>query len=87
MLYAVEFSKRAYRQLAILPRNIQERVSRQIDLLGNNPRPAASERVKGRSDLYRIRVGDYRIVYQVHDNILIVLVVRIGHRREVYKNL
>jgi mRNA interferase RelE/StbE len=53
--------------------------------LANDPRPAGCERLAGSESLYRIRVGDYRIVYQIQDEVLLVLVVKIGHRREVYR--
>ena len=56
-----------------------------MDALAANPRPKGVKKLSGPDDLYRIRVGDYRIVYQIHDDRLIVLVVRIGHRKDVYR--
>mgnify|MGYP001580816136 FL=1 len=56
-----------------------------MDALAATPRPKGVKKLTGTDDLYRIRVGDYRIVYQIHDDRLIVLVVRIGHRRDVYR--
>ena len=53
--------------------------------LASQPRPPGCDKLVGPGDLYRIRVGDYRIVYQVRDEVLVVLVVKIGHRREVYR--
>lgn len=53
--------------------------------LAENPRPIGSEKLTGSEDLHRIRVGDYRILYQIQDDALLVLVVKIGHRREVYR--
>jgi mRNA interferase RelE/StbE len=53
--------------------------------LGSQPRPPGCEKLAGVEDFYRIRVGDYRIVYQIRDEVLLVLVVKIGHRREVYR--
>ena len=53
--------------------------------LASQPRPPGCDKLVGPEDLYRIRVGDYRIVYQVRDEVLLVLVVKIGHRREVYR--
>jgi mRNA interferase RelE/StbE len=55
-----------------------------IDKLPDNPRPSGCRKLKG-ADVYRIRVGDYRVVYEIHDDVLIVLVVRVAHRSEVYK--
>ena len=53
--------------------------------LANDPRASGCDKLAGLEDLYRIRVGDYRIVYQIRDEVLLVLVVKIGHRREVYR--
>jgi mRNA interferase RelE/StbE len=53
--------------------------------LASDPRPPGCEKLAGMESLYRIRVGDYRIVYQIQDEVLLVLVVKIGHRREVYR--
>ena len=53
--------------------------------LASQPRPPGCDKLIGPEDLYRIRVGDYRIVYQVRDEVLLVLVVKLGHRREVYR--
>ncbi len=57
-----------------------------IDALADNPRPSGAVRLKG-TDFFRVRIGDYRVVYEVHDSVLRVLVVRVAHRREVYRNL
>jgi len=65
---------------------VQERIRKDIDSLAHNPRPPGATAMQGTErGLIRIRVGDYRVVYQVKDRELIVLVVRIGHRREVYR--
>jgi mRNA interferase RelE/StbE len=53
--------------------------------LAGHPRPPGCEKLVGAEDLYRIRVGDYRIIYQIRDELLLVLVVKIGHRREIYR--
>ena len=53
--------------------------------LANDPRPPGCDKLAGVENLYRIRVGDYRVVYQIRDEMLLVLVVKIGHRREVYR--
>jgi mRNA interferase RelE/StbE len=67
-----------------LPRSVQPRIQGAIELLARDPRPPASRPLVGR-DGYRVRVGDYRIIYQIHDEILLVVVVALGHRREVYR--
>ena len=85
MPYTVEFAPRAARDFRCLDRAAQQRLRGQIDRLAENPRPRGCEKLVGGDSLYRIRVGDYRIVYQVRDRVLVVLVVRIGHRRDVYR--
>jgi mRNA interferase RelE/StbE len=56
-----------------------------VEALAGDPRPQGCEKLEGVRDLYRVRVGEYRVVYQVSDNILLVLVVRVAHRRDVYR--
>ena len=83
----VQIDRPAQKQLAKLPREVGGRIVREIDALADDPRPPSCEPVKGEADTYRIRVGDYRVVYQVRDDVLLVLVIRVGHRRDVYRNL
>ena len=85
MAYAVVLKPAALRDLRKLPEDIRRRVAVRIDALAGDPRPAGVERLQGEAELYRVRVGDYRIVYQVESKALVVLVVRVGHRREVYR--
>lgn len=84
-MYQIEFSRQADRQFRSLPSQIQQRLKPRIDALATVPRPHGSEKLSGIEQLYRIRVGDYRIVYAVEDDRLLVLVVKVGHRREVYR--
>lgn len=67
-----------------LPRDVQERIAPIIGGLANNPRPSGAKKLQGEDDLYRVRSGDYRVVYQVTDKALVILVVRIRHRKDVY---
>lgn len=85
MTYRVEFSKRAVNQLKSLSRYVQVRLKPAIDGLAEEPRPDGVVKLKGEENAYRVRVGDYRIVYEVRDNVLLVLIVKIGHRREIYR--
>jgi mRNA interferase RelE/StbE len=87
MTYSIEFSKRASKQFRLLPPSIQERLVPQINALAENPRPPKVKKLVGEEDRYRIRVGDYRIIYQIDDQVLLVLVLKIGHRSEVYRQL
>jgi len=85
MPYAVEFSPSASREFRKLAREIQRRLRPRIDSLADDPRPPGSKKLKGGDELWRIRVSDYRVVYEVKDKILVILVVRVAHRREVYR--
>lgn len=86
MDYKIEFSKQAQKQFKSLPKLIQERLAPSINALASNPRPRGSIQLSGvEEDVYRIRVGDYRIVYEINDKILRVWIIQVGHRREVYR--
>lgn len=78
MSYQIQFLKRAASELS-------SRVSRAIAELAENPRPNGVEPVKSMPGHLRIRAGDYRVIYLVRDDVLVIVVVRIGHRREVYR--
>jgi mRNA interferase RelE/StbE len=83
--YNVEYGKTAARQLERLDRQVQERIRDAVATLAGNPRPFGVRKLSGPEELYRIREGDWRIVYQIRDQALRVLVVRIGHRRDIYR--
>ena len=81
-MYAVELLPSAAKALSRLDRSIQVRVARRIDRLAPDPR-ADAVKLRGVDDVWRTRVGDYRILYRFEDDRLVVLVIHIGHRREV----
>ena len=83
--YQVEFSRTAAKELAALPRRAQERIIRRVTALGDDPRPHGVAKLEGQPDLYRIRVGSYRVVYSIVDERLIVTVVRVADRKDVYR--
>jgi mRNA interferase RelE/StbE len=83
--YEVRLARRVVRSLADLQLRDLQRIRAAIDLLAENPRPPNCVALQGETGVYRVRVGDYRIVYEVFDRVLVVQVVRIGHRREVYR--
>lgn len=87
MAYRIEVKPSAADALAKIPHPHRRRIARKIDRLADNPRPRGATVLEGRFGLYRIRVGDYRVVYQIHDVALLVLVVRIGSRGDVYRHL
>lgn len=83
--YRVHLARRAVKSIARLPRAEQQRIRAAIDLLADEPRPPGCVALTGEAGVYRVRVGDYRILYEVVDERLLILVVRIGHRRDVYR--
>lgn len=82
MRFRVELSRAAERQIERLPAAEQDRLRPVIRRLADDPRPAGVEKLVGRRNEWRVRVGVHRVVYQIEDDILVVLVVRIAHRRE-----
>jgi mRNA interferase RelE/StbE len=86
--YTVKIDKRVKKDFKSIPVQEIERIKSAILELSNNPRPDGCTKLKGkRNDYYRIRVGNYRVIYSIQDEILLVLVVLVGHRKEIYKNL
>lgn len=85
MSYKIEFSRSAERQFRALPKSVQVKLTPKIDALSDDPRPRKSKKLESELDLYRIRVGDYRVIYQVQDKALLVLVVKVADRKEVYR--
>ena len=81
--YEIRFSPSVRKDLRGIPRSAVRRILAAIDQLAEYPRSPASKKLAG-SDLYRIRVGVYRIVYEIRDRELIVAVVKVGHRRDAY---
>lgn len=84
MAYLIEFKPMAKRQLAKLNNAIVRRLRVKIDALAENPRPHGYIKLKGFENRYRIRVGEYRVIYEIHDDVLLVLITRIGARRDIY---
>jgi mRNA interferase RelE/StbE len=85
MAYAIQFKPAALRQLEKLPRSIRNRIANKIETLADDPFPAGCKKLSGLPDTWRVRVGDYRVIYQLHHGTLLVLVLTVGHRREVYR--
>ena len=86
MVYTIKFKPAAARKLLKFPKPIQVKLARKIDSLTINPYPQGTKKLKGSDDLHRLRVGDYRIIYQVKNDQLLILVVKIGHRKEIYRS-
>jgi mRNA interferase RelE/StbE len=83
--YHIEVTPAARRDILKLPAGVQQKIVSAIDSLAGEPRPAGVVKLSGPEDLYRIREGAYRIIYQIQDRVLLVVVVRVGHRREAYR--
>ena len=83
--YTVVLKPAAERALEKIAQPTLRRIAKAIDNLGTDPRPSGVTALQGEPGLLRIRVGDYRIIYIVRDDVLTVLVVTVGHRREVYQ--
>ena len=83
--YLVEVKSSARKELEELPGGVLARVVRKLEALGDAPRPPECKKLKGYKDQWRVRVGDWRIVYIVDDSAKLVSVTRIAHRRDVYE--
>ncbi len=85
MKYEISFKPSVARQLRKLAKDIAKLISKKIDSLADNPFPHGYTEMKGSKNFYRIKAGDYRIIYTVEHGELLILVVSIGHRREIYR--
>lgn len=85
MTYQIELSRSARKALVALPATDQRRVERAIDALAYTPRPRGAKKLEGGAGELRVRVGAYRILYEVDDNVLRVLVLAVGPRKDVYR--
>jgi mRNA interferase RelE/StbE len=83
-MYAIRLTHAAERSLSNLPRDAQRRIGAKIDALANDPLPRGVRKLQG-SDFHRLRVGDYRIIFSVEHDVLTVVVIDVGHRRDIYR--
>jgi len=86
MKYKIIVAEKLEKQLKKISSKIAKKIMMKIEDLSNNPRPYDVKKLKGKN-LYRIRQGQYRIVYKIEDNVLLILIVDIAHRKEIYRNL
>jgi len=84
--YKIYFRKSAAKELEKLPKAALRKIIKRIERLSDEPRPAGCEKLSGH-ELYRVRQGDYRIVYSIQDNELTIWVIKVGHRKNIYKRL
>jgi mRNA interferase RelE/StbE len=86
MTYVVKIAPAAERQLRKFDPQVRRRIQAAIDLLAGNPRPPKAIQLVGGSGEWRVRTGDYRIIYEIQDEQLLVVVLTAGHRREIYES-
>lgn len=84
-VYEILLSKAARKQLSTLPAFIHNKIIEDIANLSTSPRPAGCKKLKGYRNSYRIRPGDYRVIYEIEDKVLSILVIAIGYRKDIYK--
>ncbi|MBS3027683.1 MAG: type II toxin-antitoxin system RelE/ParE family toxin [Dolichospermum sp. DET50] len=85
MSYQIELTRGAVKQLKKLPIDIRERIDLKIQELSVEPRPDGVKKLESELSIYRIRVGDYRVIYQIQDDIVLVTIVKVKHRKDVYR--
>ncbi|MCX7086971.1 MAG: type II toxin-antitoxin system RelE/ParE family toxin [Methylococcales bacterium] len=85
MTYSIELKKSAKKSLSVLPKHSALAIQILIDELSENPYPHDCKKLVGSEHTYRIRSGNYRVIYSIFDNQLIVQIIKIGHRKDIYK--
>lgn len=85
MSYQIQFSPVSARQLRKLDGHAQRRIQAVVELLAQEPRPAGAKKLVGGQGEWRVRTGNYRIIYEIDDGVLVILVLAVGHRRDVYR--
>ncbi|MBI5400362.1 type II toxin-antitoxin system RelE/ParE family toxin [Candidatus Saganbacteria bacterium] len=85
--YKIQFKKSALKDLNKLEKHFVPQIYNKITSLSENPRSAQSTKLKGGENSYRLRIGNYRIIYQIDDSAKIVLIFGVGHRKEIYRDL
>ena len=86
MSYEVQILPKVARQIKALSVEVRQDISLTIRSLANEPRPIGVKKLSGEKDVYRVKAGNYRVLYRIIDKVLVVVVVSVGHRREVYRD-
>ena len=87
MPYSIEFRPSALKALKRFPKRDLVRIKKKIEALGRNLPESHTTKMKGNSSFHKVRTGNYRIIYEIHGDKLVILIVKIGHRKDVYKRL
>ena len=85
MAYSIELAKSIAKTLERIPAKQQRAIVEAIDGLKHNPRPSGTKKLKGEDGVYRIRVGEYRILYEIEDKRLIIFILKVGGRKDIYR--
>jgi len=85
--YRIEVKRSAAKTLKKIPKASRKRIVEKIDSLAESPPNPDTTKMKGNNPFHKVRVGDYRIVYEIQEDVLMILVLKIGHRKDIYKNL
>ena len=85
MAYKVEITPAAKRSIKKLSKNVQNKIINRLEVLAIEPRPPGVVKLAASTSLYRVREGDYRIIYQIEDKLLLLLITKVGHRKDIYK--
>ncbi len=87
MKYRIEVKRSAAKALKKIPKPDRKRVSEKIDSLAEKPPNPDITKMKGNNPFHKVRIGNYRIIYEIQDDVLLILIVKIGHRKDIYRNL
>ncbi|MCF8079067.1 MAG: type II toxin-antitoxin system RelE/ParE family toxin [Desulfobacterales bacterium] len=87
MTYRIELTRDAAKALRAIPKKDQIRIGKKIDSLAENLPNPSETKMKGDNPFHRVRVGNYRIIYEIQSDTLVILILKIGHRKEVYRRL
>lgn len=87
MKYRIEVKRSAAKALKKIPKPHRRRIAEKIDSLAEDLPNPETTKMKGENPFHRIRVGDYRIIYEIQDEVLVILIVKVGHRKDIYRNL
>jgi mRNA interferase RelE/StbE len=85
--YKIEVKKSAAKALKKIPKADRKRIVDKIDSLAENPPSPETTKMKGNNPFHKIHVGDYRIIYEIQEAVLLILIVKVGHRKDIYRNL
>ena len=84
-MFEIEYTKAARKDLRKLDQATRDRIGASIDHLASDPHPPGSRKMVGSEALFRIRVGDYRVIYEVRNKLLTVFIIKVGHRGNIYR--